>query len=40
MVGVHIIETLVAITVHVMLAGQEGHVGMVSYSMFTLHFIL
>ena len=31
MVDVLIIETLTEFTVHVMLAGQEGHVGLVSY---------
>ena len=31
MVDVLIMETLATITVHVMLAGQEGHVGLVSY---------
>ena len=31
MVGVDIIKTLAAFTVHVMLGGQEGHVGLVSY---------
>ena len=34
MADVLIIETLVAITVHVMVGGQEGHVGLVSYYTF------
>ena len=31
MVDALIIKTLTEFTVHVMLAGQEGHVGLVSY---------